>query len=77
MVLGHALRLVAAGVAGGLLAAAALTRMLGAFLFETGPLDAATFAGTASVLLVVATFAALIPAWRGTRITPVEALRTE
>jgi putative ABC transport system permease protein len=77
LVLGHALRLVLAGVAGGLLAAAALTRMLGALLFQTGPLDAATFAGTALILLLVATFASLIPARRGTRITPVEALRAD
>jgi putative ABC transport system permease protein len=77
MVLGHALRLVALGVAGGLVAAAGLTRMLETLLFQTGPLDAATFGVTALVLIVVATLASFIPARRCTRITPVEALRTE
>jgi putative ABC transport system permease protein len=77
MVLGHALRLVAAGIAAGLLAAGAVTRMLGSLLFETGALDVATFAATALILLLAATFASYIPARRGTRITPVEALRTE
>jgi putative ABC transport system permease protein len=77
MVLGQALRLVGAGIAGGLVAAALLTRMLGTLLFETEPLDGMTFAATATVLAVVATLASLVPARRGTRITPVEALRSE
>jgi putative ABC transport system permease protein len=77
MVLGQALRLVALGVAGGLVAAAALTRLLETLLFQTGPLDIATFALTALVLFVVAMFASFVPARRGTRITPVEALRAE
>ena len=77
MVLGHALRLVALGVVVGLVAAAGLTRMLETLLFQTEPLDPATFAATALVLVVVATFASFVPARRGTRITPVEALRTE
>ncbi len=77
MVIGHALRLVALGVVVGLVAAAGLTRMLETLLFQTEPLDPATFAATALVLVVVATFASFVPARRGTRITPVEALRTE
>jgi putative ABC transport system permease protein len=77
MVLGHALRLVAAGVVIGVLAAAGLTRMLESLLFETASLDAATFAGTALLLVLVATFASYLPARRGTRLTPIEALRTE
>ena len=51
--------------------------MLATLLFQTGPLDAATFAVTAMVLILVATFASFVPARRGTRITPVEALRAE
>ena len=77
MVLGHALRLVVLGVAIGVLAAAGLTRMLEALLFQTAPLDLATFAATALVLVLVATFASFVPARRSTRIAPVEALRTE
>ena len=77
MVLGQALRLVALGVAGGLIAAALLTRLLGALLFQTEPLDPLTFAATALVLIAVAAIASFVPALRGTRITPTEALRTE
>jgi predicted permease len=77
MVIGQALRLVALGVISGLIAAAGLTRLLATLLFETGPLDAATFAVTAMVLILVAAFASFVPARRGTRVTPVEALRAE
>jgi ABC-type lipoprotein release transport system permease subunit len=61
----------------GLVAAGALTRLLETLLFETEPLDTWTFAATAIVLLVVATLATYVPARRGTRIAPVEALRAE
>jgi len=77
LVLGHALRLVGAGVVIGLVAAGALTRLLETLLFETEPLDAWTFAATAIVLMAVATLASYVPARRGTRIAPVEALRAE
>jgi ABC-type antimicrobial peptide transport system permease subunit len=77
MVLGQALRLVSAGVVVGLLAAAALSRLLGTLLFETEPLDPLTFSATALVLVAVATVASIVPARRGTRITPMEALRAE
>ena len=77
MVLGQALRLVALGVVGGLVAAGALTRLLGTLLFQTGPLDPLTFGATALVLVAVATLASFIPAYRGTRIAPTEALRAE
>ena len=77
MVLGQALRLVAFGVAGGLIAAGLLARLLGTLLFQTEPLDPLTFAVTALVLVVVATLASFVPARRGTRIAPTEALRAE
>ena len=77
MVLGQALRLVAAGTVAGLIAAALLTRLLETLLFQTETLDVLTFAATAVVLVAVATLASFIPARRGTRITPVEALRAE
>src|SRR5262249_13195479 len=77
MVLGQALQLVAFGVVGGLAAAGLLTRLLPTLLFETQPLDPVTFAATALVLVAVAAFASFVPAMRGTRIAPTEALRTE
>ena len=75
MVLGQALRLTLIGVAGGLVAAAALTRVLESFLFEVSATDPATFIVTAALFLVVAILAALIPAWRAARIDPMKALR--
>jgi putative ABC transport system permease protein len=77
LVMGQALKLVLFGVAAGLLAAALLTRLMETLLFETEPLDPTTFAATAVVLMVVATVASYIPARRGTRIAPTEALRAE
>ena len=77
MVLRDAVRLVAIGVVAGLAVAAAVTRVLATMLYETTPLDPATFVVTAIVLTIVATLASFIPARRGTRITPVEALRAE
>jgi putative ABC transport system permease protein len=77
MVLGQAMRLVAFGVVGGLVAAGALAQLLRTLLFETEPLDPMTFVATALVLVTVAAFASFVPARRGTRIAPTEALRAE
>ena len=63
------------GVIVGLVAAGALTRLLERLLFGVEPLDPWTFATTAVVLLLVASIASWLPAWRGMRIAPNEALR--
>ena len=75
LVIGQALRLVAIGVAVGLVAAAFLTQLLTRLLFDVEPLDPWTFAITAVALLLVATVASYVPARRGMRMAPVEALR--
>lgn len=77
LVLGQALRLVACGVVLGVLAASVLTRLLEALLYDTPALDPWTFGVTTLVLVLVATIASYVPARRGTRIAPVEALRAE
>lgn len=76
LVLSQALRLVLAGIASGLLAAVATTRLLAGLLFEVEPLDPMTFAATSLALLTIATVAAYVPARRGMRMAPVDALRT-
>jgi putative ABC transport system permease protein len=77
LVLSQALRLVFVGVAAGLAAAGALTRLLERLLYEIEPLDPWTFGVTALVLMVVATFASYVPARRGMHIAPIDALRTK
>jgi putative ABC transport system permease protein len=77
MMLGQALRLVAVGIVIGVIAAAWLSRFLATMLFRTERFDPWTFAVTAAVLAAVATLASYVPARRGMRVAPVEALRAE
>jgi putative ABC transport system permease protein len=77
MMIGDALRLVTIGIVAGLVAAAWLSQFLTTMLFQTQRFDVLTFAATALVLGLVATFASYVPARRGMRVTPVEALRAE
>jgi putative ABC transport system permease protein len=77
LVTAEGLRLTAAGIAMGLLAAAAATRLLSALLFEMQPLDLPTFAGSAVLIAAVALAASLLPAARASRIDPSVALRSE
>ncbi len=76
MVVREGMVLALAGIAVGLLGAAASTRALVALLFDVSPHDPLTFTGSAVVLGLVAAVASYIPARRATRVSPVEALRT-
>jgi putative ABC transport system permease protein len=69
--------LVAAGSLLGVGAALALTRTLSSLLFEISPLDATSFTAGVAVLGVAALCACVIPAWRASRVDPMDALRTE
>jgi predicted permease len=77
LVLGQALRLVGLGVVVGIVAAGGLSQVLRTLLYDTAPLDPLTFLATALVLTSVATLASYVPARRGTRVAPVQALRAE
>src|SRR5262249_25819727 len=77
MVLTRGGALVAAGVAAGLAAAAAFTRVLATLLFGVTPLDPMTFAAVPGVLTCVALLACVIPASRAARLNPMTALRQE
>jgi ABC-type antimicrobial peptide transport system permease subunit len=61
------------GVGGG----AAAVRLMRSMLYETQPLDPAVFAVVALALLTVAAVACAVPAWRASRLDPMQALRTE
>jgi putative ABC transport system permease protein len=64
-----------AGIAVGAVAAAGLTRLMSALLFGVTPVDAATFAVAASVLVLAALTASYIPARRAAAVDLVETLR--
>ncbi|HTX76615.1 MAG TPA: FtsX-like permease family protein, partial [Terracidiphilus sp.] len=63
----------ALGSAGG----AAITQLIRSTLYETTPLDPAVYIAVTMTLLMVATLACVIPAWRASRLDPMQALRAE
>jgi putative ABC transport system permease protein len=65
------------GLALGLAGSVAVVRLIRTMLYQTQPLDPTVFVGVAVALLLVATAACLIPAWRASRLDPMQALRTE
>jgi predicted permease len=77
MALGHGMKLAIMGVALGMVASSALTRLLKSLLYGVGASDPITFAAIALFLLLVALLACWIPARRATRIDPMVALRRE
>ena len=77
MVMSHGLRLTAAGIVIGAVAAGMLTRLMGNLLYNVNPRDPIAF-GLALVVIAMASLAAcFLPAWRATRIDPVQALREQ
>jgi predicted permease len=77
MVLAQGIIVAGAGLAVGLIGALWLTRLLTSLLFDISPTDPVTFLGAPLLLAVVALAACLIPAWRATRLDPVQVLRQE
>ncbi|MEP6691037.1 MAG: ABC transporter permease [Gemmatimonadaceae bacterium] len=77
LVVGEAMRLAAAGVVIGALAAAALSRAMASLLFGIGPRDPLTFAFAAVLLAGVALAATLLPARRAASVDPAIALRAD
>lgn len=77
LVLGHVLRLSTAGLVVGLLLLFAASRALGQLLYGVRPIDPITIAIVSAVLATVALVAAWAPAFRASRVDPIEALRYE
>jgi predicted permease len=65
------------GIVIGLAGSAAAARLIQSMLYETKPLDATVFLAVTATLLSVAALACMIPAWRASRLDPMQALRTE
>jgi predicted permease len=72
-----ALMMTAAGVAIGVCAAAALTRLMQSLLFAISPLDPLTFATVPLVLVGAALLSSWLPARRAAAVDPVVSLRAE
>jgi putative ABC transport system permease protein len=70
-------RMVIAGSLAGLAAALLLSGLLKSLLYGIGPRDPLTFIGAPIALAAVALLAAYVPARRASRVSPMEALRTE
>jgi ABC-type antimicrobial peptide transport system permease subunit len=77
MVVKQGSMLILLGLVIGLAGAYALTRLIESLLFGVTPKDPFTFAAVAVLLAVVALMACYIPAWRATKVDPLEALRYE
>ncbi len=77
LLLGQGVRPALYGLTLGLAASAGAVRLIQSMLYGTRPLDPAIFAAVAATLLGVAALACLVPAWRASRIEPMQALRTE
>ncbi|MFY9937106.1 MAG: ABC transporter permease [Silvibacterium sp.] len=76
-ILADGLRPALYGLVMGLAGSAVVTRLIQSMLYQTQALDPGVFVLVSLILLLVAAMACLLPAWRASRIDPMQALRTE
>ena len=77
LVVRYGVGLAAVGVAIGMLLSLNAGRWIEPLLFDTSPRNPAVFLLVAVVLLVVGLLASVVPAWRASRVSPIEVLRAE
>jgi predicted permease len=77
MIVRRGVALAAIGIAVGLGAALALSRLVRGLLYDVTATDPVTFVLVPALLLVVAVLASLVPALRAVRVSPLVALRSE
>jgi predicted permease len=77
LVLRAGLRVVAVGTVAGVAVAAGLTRTMTSMLVDVTPADPLSYLAAASILVIAALLAIIVPARRATKMDPVVALRAE
>ena len=77
IVVRDSLVLTGVGIVIGLASAIVLGRFARTLLFQVSPVDPASLAAASSLMLVVAACAGLLPAYRASRVDPVNALRAD
>ena len=77
LMLSDGLRPASLGLVLGLAGGAATSQLLRDLLYGGPPLDSSVYATVTILLLAVASMACLLPAWRASRLDPVQALRNE
>jgi putative ABC transport system permease protein len=75
LIVRQGLTLTLAGIGAGVVAALALTQVMGSLLYNVGARDLTTFALVPLVFLIIALVASYLPARRATSVDPTEALR--
>ena len=76
-VVAEGLRTAAIGIALGIALALAAGRLVAAMLYGIAPRDPRVLVVVAATLFIVATLAAVVPAWRAARADPLRALKVE
>jgi predicted permease len=77
LIMSRGVVLTAGGLGLGILTAFALTRSLGNLLYKVSPHDPLAFGTAFTVIMIASLGACFFPAWRATRIDPVQALREQ
>ena len=77
LILFDGLRPAIIGLVVGAAASAGVTRLFRSMLYDTRSLDLTVYLAVIFTLLIVATLACMVPAWRASRLDPMQALRTE